>query len=112
MFDNSLLIESHLSYRRELVTKSIARSRRGRSRKAWLRGIAGRLLLARRRHLDALEQTQALIDHGAAQLQQRRAGELLAEDLRVAQQALNSITGEFSADDLLGKIFSSFCIGK
>ena len=40
MFDNSLLIESQMSYRRELVTKSIARSRRGRSRKAWLRGIA------------------------------------------------------------------------
>ena len=70
------------------------------------------LFMARRRHLDALEQAQALIDHGAAQLQQRRAGELLAEDLRVAQQALNSITGEFNADDLLGKIFSSFCIGK
>ena len=41
-----------------------------------------------------------------------RAGELLAEDLRLAQQALGEITGEFSADDLLGRIFSSFCIGK
>ena len=40
MFDNSLLIESHLAYRRELVTKGVARSRRGRSRKSWVRGVA------------------------------------------------------------------------
>ena len=40
------------------------------------------------------------------------AGELLAEELRLAQQFLNEITGEFSSDDLLGRIFSSFCIGK
>jgi len=40
------------------------------------------------------------------------AGELLAEDLRMAQQALNEITGEYTADDLLGNIFGSFCIGK
>ncbi|MFN4290183.1 MAG: tRNA uridine-5-carboxymethylaminomethyl(34) synthesis GTPase MnmE [Permianibacter sp.] len=70
------------------------------------------LFMARRRHLDALVRAQALIRHGAEQLQTARAGELLAEDLRLAQQQLNSITGEFSADDLLGKIFSSFCIGK
>ena len=42
----------------------------------------------------------------------RHAGELLAEDLRHAQQALGEITGAFSSDDLLGRIFSSFCIGK
>ncbi len=41
-----------------------------------------------------------------------KAGELLAEDLRQAQKSLSDITGEFSSDDLLGKIFSSFCIGK
>ena len=46
------------------------------------------------------------------QLEGMAAGELLAEDLRMAQQALNEITGVFTADDLLGKIFSSFCIGK
>lgn len=46
------------------------------------------------------------------QLLLAQAGELLAEDLRQAQQALNEITGEFSSDDLLGRIFSSFCIGK
>ncbi|TLX53174.1 tRNA uridine-5-carboxymethylaminomethyl(34) synthesis GTPase MnmE [Stutzerimonas nosocomialis] len=67
---------------------------------------------ARRRHLDALRQAQQHLDHGHAQLTQAGAGELLAEDLRMAQQALGEITGAFSSDDLLGRIFSSFCIGK
>ena len=67
---------------------------------------------ARRRHLDALRQAQAALQRGHAQLQQHQAGELLAEDLRAAQQALEEITGAFSSDDLLGRIFSSFCIGK
>ncbi|WP_324767976.1 tRNA uridine-5-carboxymethylaminomethyl(34) synthesis GTPase MnmE [Pokkaliibacter plantistimulans] len=68
--------------------------------------------IARRRHLDALERAaQALVD-GARQLNGYGAGELLAEDLRMAQDALNEITGEFRPDDLLGRIFSSFCIGK
>ncbi|MDN3555952.1 tRNA uridine-5-carboxymethylaminomethyl(34) synthesis GTPase MnmE [Halomonas maura] len=67
---------------------------------------------ARRRHLDALDRADAALDNGAAQLSGYGAGELLAEDLREAQQALGEITGEFSADDLLGEIFGSFCIGK
>src|SRR5690606_6316905 len=67
---------------------------------------------ARRRHLDALRQAQQHLDHGHAQLTLAGAGELLAEDLRQAQQALGEITGAFSSDDLLGRIFSSFCIGK
>lgn len=67
---------------------------------------------ARRRHLDALERAAQLIKQGQAQLQGWAAGELLAEDLRQAQLALSEITGEFTPDDLLGKIFSSFCIGK
>ncbi|MFM7432520.1 MAG: tRNA uridine-5-carboxymethylaminomethyl(34) synthesis GTPase MnmE, partial [Gammaproteobacteria bacterium] len=46
------------------------------------------------------------------QLTVARAGELVAEELRRAQQALNEITGDFHADDLLGRIFGSFCIGK
>jgi tRNA modification GTPase len=68
--------------------------------------------LARRRHLDALERTGRYLEEGRTALQEGRAGELLAEDLRLAQMALSEITGEFTADDLLGEIFSSFCIGK
>lgn len=68
--------------------------------------------LARRRHLQALEQAATHLDQGKAQLLNARAGELLAEELRLAQQRLSEITGEFTSDDLLGRIFSSFCIGK
>ena len=67
---------------------------------------------ARRRHLEALRQANSALEHGRAQLTLAGAGELLAEDLRQAQQALGEITGAFSSDDLLGRIFSSFCIGK
>ena len=67
---------------------------------------------ARRRHLDAIKRAQAALHAGRAALDDGRAGELLAEDLRQAQLMLSTITGEFSADDLLGEIFSSFCIGK
>jgi tRNA modification GTPase len=66
---------------------------------------------ARRRHLDALSRAEDALIHGTQQLKQG-AGELLAEDLRLSQQHLGEITGDVSADDLLGKIFSSFCIGK
>ncbi|KTD65984.1 tRNA uridine-5-carboxymethylaminomethyl(34) synthesis GTPase MnmE [Legionella spiritensis] len=68
--------------------------------------------LARRRHLAALDQAKELLLNGQHQLNTARAGELLAEDLRLAHQSLCEITGEFTSDDLLGKIFSSFCIGK
>ncbi|OOZ40084.1 tRNA uridine-5-carboxymethylaminomethyl(34) synthesis GTPase MnmE [Solemya pervernicosa gill symbiont] len=67
---------------------------------------------ARRRHLDALARARLSIETAQHQLANNAAGELMAEDLRQAQNALNEITGEFSSDDLLGKIFSSFCIGK
>ena len=67
---------------------------------------------ARRRHLVALEQAQQHCKTAQQQLQIAQAGELIAEDLKQAQQALSDITGEFSSDDLLGRIFSSFCIGK
>jgi tRNA modification GTPase len=67
---------------------------------------------ARRRHLDALQRAQQLLQQAGKALHEKRAGELLAEDLRQCQQALDEITGKFSSDDLLGKIFSSFCIGK
>ena len=68
--------------------------------------------IARSRHLDALRRANEAVIAGRQQLQTRQAGELLAEELRIAHEALNEITGEFSSDDLLGQIFSSFCIGK
>ncbi|CAM3494558.1 tRNA uridine-5-carboxymethylaminomethyl(34) synthesis GTPase MnmE [Parendozoicomonas haliclonae] len=67
---------------------------------------------ARRRHIEALEKARDSLEQGRAQLMGMGAGELLAEDLRQAQQALGEITGEFTSDDLLGRIFTSFCIGK
>jgi tRNA modification GTPase len=70
------------------------------------------LFSARRRHLVALEKALDLIVVGIAQLRHAGAGELLAEDLRQAQRELSEITGQFTSDDLLGRIFSSFCIGK
>lgn len=68
--------------------------------------------LARRRHLQALADAAEHLQQGKAQLLGAWAGELLAEELRLAQQSLSEITGEFTSDDLLGRIFSSFCIGK
>lgn len=68
--------------------------------------------IARRRHLDAIAKANQHVLIGQQQLQNYRAGEILAEELLQAQNALAEITGEFRADDLLGKIFSSFCIGK
>ncbi len=67
---------------------------------------------ARRRHLDALARARSGVQAAAEVLQHSRAFELFAEDLRMAQLALSEITGEFTSDDLLGEIFSSFCIGK
>jgi len=67
---------------------------------------------ARRRHLDALARAREGVEQAARELHQRRAGELVAEELRASQQALEEITGVFTADDLLGRIFGSFCIGK
>lgn len=69
-------------------------------------------LIARTRHLDALRRTDSCLAEAHEQLVVFQAGELVAESLRQAQRSLSEITGEFSADDLLGKIFSSFCIGK
>jgi tRNA modification GTPase len=70
------------------------------------------LFLARRRHLEALNQAEQHIQSAASLLAASRSGELAAEECRLAQLELNSITGEFTSDDLLGRIFSSFCIGK
>ena len=68
--------------------------------------------IARRRHIDAIERAADHLHSGRQQLDDNLAGELLAEELRLTQQQLNEITGEFTSDDLLGRIFSSFCIGK
>jgi tRNA modification GTPase len=67
---------------------------------------------ARRRHIEALARAREGVERAACELSQRRAGELVAEELRAAQRALEEITGVFTADDLLGRIFGSFCIGK
>lgn len=67
---------------------------------------------ARRRHVNALRSAARHFAAGRAALESGRAGELLAEELRIAQQELGSITGEVTSDELLGRIFSAFCIGK
>jgi tRNA modification GTPase len=68
--------------------------------------------LARRRHLDAIDRALAHLAAAAETLAATAADELVAEDLRQAQNALGEITGELGADDLLGRIFGGFCIGK
>ncbi len=67
---------------------------------------------ARQRHIDALKRTETHLAAGHRAMEREQAGELLAEELRLAQQTLGEITGEMLPDDLLGEIFSSFCIGK
>jgi len=79
---------------------------------AGYREAGGDSFSARRRHLEALRRAADFVNKGVNALQQQQAGELVAEDLRCAHQELGRITGEVSSDDLLGEIFSSFCIGK
>ncbi|MDG2293743.1 MAG: tRNA uridine-5-carboxymethylaminomethyl(34) synthesis GTPase MnmE, partial [Methylophilaceae bacterium] len=67
------------------------------------------VFMARARHLDALKKVRQHLVNACSQI---NMAELLAEELRLAQEALSSITGEFTPDDLLGEIFSRFCIGK
>ncbi len=68
--------------------------------------------VARTRHLNALKRALGHMAEGNAQLKTHQAGELLAEELRLCHECMCEITGEYSSDDLLGEIFSSFCIGK
>ena len=75
-------------------------------------GQSGHGFMARRRHIDALRRSKQSIEAGLSQLTEQGAGELLAEDLRCSHDQLGEITGKMTADDLLGEIFSSFCIGK
>ncbi len=79
---------------------------------AGFRDLGEGAFTARRRHVEALQDAAQHFTAGRGALQDSRAGELLAEELRLAQQALGSITGAVTSDDLLGKIFAEFCIGK
>jgi len=86
-----------------------------RQRIGELAGYEGRgegAFTARRRHVRALRRAATHFVAGRKALEDARAGEIFAEELRLSQQALGEITGAFTADDLLGKIFSEFCIGK
>ena len=74
--------------------------------------LGDKTITARQRHVDALRRAGDHFSAGREALRESRAGELFAEELRLAHEALGEITGETSADDLLGMIFSSFCIGK
>ena len=86
--------------------------------RARIRGVVGAAdhaegsFSARQRHIDALKRALRHLERGKSRLEESMAGELLAEECRLAQQALGEITGEFLPDDLLGEIFASFCIGK
>ncbi len=70
------------------------------------------LFCARTRHLEALQRAQAHCLIARQRIEERSSAELAAEELRLAQQALSEITGAFTSDDLLGRIFGTFCIGK
>lgn len=74
--------------------------------------LAAGVFSARRRHLEALERARSALANARAQLRKKTASELFAEELRQAQNALSEITGAFTTEDLLGTIFSSFCVGK
>ncbi len=75
-------------------------------------GVDGATFIARRRHLVALEKTSAHVEAALTQLVRYRALELVAQELRCGQEALGEIVGKVTTDDLLGQIFSQFCIGK
>ena len=79
---------------------------------AGYRNLGEGAFTARQRHVDALQRAAAHFGAGTRALKEARAGELLAEELRLAHEALGEITGAMSSDDLLGMIFSRFCIGK
>jgi len=79
---------------------------------AGYRNLGEGAFTARRRHVEALEAAREHFERGRQALRAGEAGELLAEELRLAQAALGSITGEMTPEDLLGRIFGEFCIGK
>nr|MDJ0814502.1 tRNA uridine-5-carboxymethylaminomethyl(34) synthesis GTPase MnmE [Woeseiaceae bacterium] len=81
-------------------------------RAAGYRNLGEGAFTTRKRHVDALRRAAGHFEKGRKALEETKAGELLAEELRLAQEALGEITGAVSSDDLLGRIFSEFCIGK
>jgi tRNA modification GTPase len=81
-------------------------------RLAGYRDLGEGAFTARQRHLDALDRAFRHFEVGQAALREASAGELFAEELKLSQQALSEITGALSSDELLGRIFSEFCIGK
>jgi tRNA modification GTPase len=108
-FNNRQLRQVHISAKQGLGLDELATELKS------MMGYAGSHeggFSARRRHLSALIATQQHLQQARIALVEHYAGELAAEDLRLAQQSLSEITGVFTSDDLLGKIFSSFCIGK
>jgi tRNA modification GTPase len=127
-YDNLLIIKNKIDLTNETPKKTVFNGKTQLSicakniqgidlLKQELANIAGldsgaeNVVLARKRHIIALEKSLESIDNALIQLDDD-AIELMAEDLRYGGQAMASITGEFSSDDLLGEIFSSFCIGK
>lgn len=81
-------------------------------RLAGYKDLGEQTVTARRRHVDAIRRARDHFEAGRAALAEQRAGEVFAEELRLAHQALGEITGATSSDDLLGMIFTEFCIGK
>jgi tRNA modification GTPase len=81
-------------------------------RLAGYKDLGEQTVTARRRHVDALRRAERHFAAGCRALHEERAGEVFAEELRLAHQALGEITGATTADDLLGLIFSEFCLGK
>ena len=92
--------------------EGLAELRRRIEELAGYRNLGEGAFTARKRHVDALRSAAGHFQAGEQALTETRAGELLAEELRLAQQSLGTITGEVSSDDLLGQIFADFCIGK
>jgi len=81
-------------------------------RLAGYRDLGEQTITARRRHIDAMQRARMHFEAGRQLLAEQRAGEMFAEELRLAHQALGEIVGGTSSDDLLGRIFTEFCIGK
>lgn len=95
-----------------LTGQGIDRLREVLKKRFFFEGHVEGMFTARRRHIEALEQTQQHLELAWLRFEQAKAPELLAEELRLAHLALCEITGKFTSEDLLGRIFSSFCIGK